>query len=236
MIFHIISSFILSASANSFDLAQEVQHYQQKYTLTDTLQRGTNNYGQGDDKIYGTRNFRVVLPGVFYRGGANNKFLESPRANMNPLPQVGLDNLCQEGFETAIYLYAENYSTAPKSVSCRTNQGQAKMSYKHHAAYGENKKILEMVYKRIKGKTDGPIYAHCWNGWHSSGMISAMVLKQFCGMSDEAAEAYWVNHTDGHSKGFPKIRQRVREFKPYKEFAISESEQKLICPQANLSF
>lgn len=223
-------------SAATFDLAREVDHYKNQYALSNTLEKSTDNRGKGQESLYGTRNFRSVLQGVLYRGGANNKFLAEPRANMNPLPQVGLDGLCAENFGVSIYLYAENYKSAPKFVDCKTPRGGNRMQYKQHAAYGENKKILSLIYSRIKGQMDGPIYAHCWNGWHSSGMISAMALKQFCGWSDKAVDDYWVAHTDGHSQGFAKIRQRVREFQPYAEFKISAVEQNLICPQQNFQF
>lgn len=231
--------FIIGTTSSvwaSFNLEQAVEKYKTQYPLHSLMEKGTDNRGEGDAKLYGTRNFRAVLPGVLYRGGANNKFLAEPRANMNPLPQVGLDKLCHEEFAVSIYLYGENYSTAPRKVNCEVGGKRHQMGYKQHAAYGENYKILSLVFDRIKGKVDGPVYAHCWNGWHSSGMISAMALKQFCGWSDDAADSYWVAHTDGHSKGFPKIRQRIRDFRPYPEFSISKEEQKFICPQYDFSF
>lgn len=105
------------------------------------------------------------------------------------------------------------------------------LTYKQYAAAGENEKILALVYDRIKGKVDGPIYAHCWNGWHSSGLIAGMALKQFCGWSNEKVDAYWVKNTDGNSSGFEKIRQRLRDFKPLVKFSITKEERDLICPE-----
>ncbi|WII73172.1 hypothetical protein QJS83_04705 [Bdellovibrio sp. 22V] len=217
---------------NGFRLDQEVKKYKDRYELENTFAKLTDNKGQGVDELYGTRNFRVVLHGVMYRGGANNKYLSTPRSNVNPLPTVGLNNLCKEDFSAAVYLYSENFNTAPKSVSCKdTSHQDHKLNYKQYAAAGEKEKILQMVYDRIKGKLDGPIYAHCWNGWHSSGLISGIVLKQFCGWSNEKADAYWMKNTDGNNKGFDSIRRRLREFKPLVKYSITAAERALICPQ-----
>ena len=39
---------------------------------------------------------------------------------------------------------------------------------------------------------------HCWNGWHASGYISALSLRQFCGVSGSDAVAYWIRNTDNN--------------------------------------
>lgn len=215
-----------------FRLDQEVQKYKARYGNVDENTKLVDNTGKGDSELYGTRNVRTVLTGVLYRGGANNRYLNPPRSNVNPLPTVGLNNLCKEDFSAAIYLYSENFSTAPKSVNCKnTSHQDQSLQYKQYAAYGENEKILAMVYDRIKGKLNGPIYAHCWNGWHSSGLISGMALKQFCGWTDAQADAYWVKNTDGNSSGFTTIRNRLKNFKPLVKYSITAEERKWICPQ-----
>ena len=61
-----------------------------------------DNRGRGFEPLYGTRNFRVVLRSVVFRGGANNQLHRTaPRDNRNPLPADGLKTLCAEGFGTA---------------------------------------------------------------------------------------------------------------------------------------
>jgi hypothetical protein len=83
-----------------------ITEYQTRYPLTDIYMKLIDNYGNGYDLLYGTRNVRTVLNGVLYRGGANNYFHKTnPRNNMNPLPEDGLDHLCEEGFSTSVYLY-----------------------------------------------------------------------------------------------------------------------------------
>lgn len=58
-----------------------------------------DNTGEGYDALYGTRNVRAVLNGVYYRGGANNYYNKHlKRKNSNPLPDEGLLHLCEEGF------------------------------------------------------------------------------------------------------------------------------------------
>lgn len=215
-----------------FDLEHEVRRYQIRYALKSLSQKLIDNRGRGPKALFGTRNFRVVLPGVLYRGGANNVYLKHPRSNINPLPTVGLKDLCKEDFSTAVYLYSEHFSRAPHYIVCKNSSHRLhSLNYKQYAAAGENKKILGLVYKRIKGQLKGPIYTHCWNGWHSSGLISAMALKQFCGWSDAKADAYWTKNTDGNFLGYSRIRARLRNFKPYAKYAITDQERALICPK-----
>lgn len=221
-----------AVDANAFRLNQEVKKFKTRYELETASEKATDNKGIGDEELWGTRNFRVVLHGVMYRGGANNKYFSPVRSNTNPLPTTGLSNLCKEDFSAAVYLYSENYSTAPKSVKCKNTSHQDQtLNYKQYAAAGENEKILAMVFDRIKGKSNGPIYAHCWNGWHSSGLISGMALKQFCGWSNDKVDAYWMKNTDGNNQGFETIRKRLRDFKPLVKFSITAEERKLICPE-----
>ncbi|MNL43274.1 hypothetical protein D3C87_1657800 [compost metagenome] len=104
------------------------------------------------------------------------------------------------------------------------------MKYKQFSPLYKDKEILRIIYNRIKGKLDGPIYTHCWNGWHASGMISGIALKQFCGWNNREALSYWYKNTDGNYRGYSKVRRKLREFKPYKEFAITKEEKRLICP------
>lgn len=215
------------ASPHRFNLAEEVQKYNSKYHLKDLSTKLTDNEGHGSMNLYGTRNFRVVLPGVMYRGGANNKYLTPRRGNMNPLPQVALDNLCQEEFSQVVYLYPDNFSIAPAKTACK----QGLTRYKQLSPAKENKEILGLVFARIKGQLSGPVYTHCWNGWHASGLISGMALKQFCKWNGAEALQYWYKNVDGHSKGYRQLRQDLKEFKPYKEFAITDEERNLICPE-----
>jgi hypothetical protein len=218
----------------TFDLSSEVSKFKQRYPMKSTSGKLINNRGRGRSELYGTRNFRVVLHGVLYRGGANNKYLQNPRKNMNPLPSVGLKNLCKEDFSTAIYMYSQNFSRAPKEVSCSPRNAALAshtLKYKQYSPLSQEKTILKSIYNRIKGQLDGPIYVHCWNGWHASGLISGIALKQFCDWNSSEVLAYWRKNTDGNSRGHSTVKRKLRHFQPYKEYAISKREKALICPQ-----
>ena len=78
----------------------------------------------------------------------------------------------------------------------------------------------------------GPIYMHCWNGWHASGLASALALRQFCGMNSKDAVSYWDKNTDGNNTdpNFESIRQSIRDFVPWAEFKITPEVRERICP------
>ena len=224
---------ILTSSAFAKEQAK-IEFYQQRYQLQNIYQKQVDNKGDGDERIYGTRNFRAVLNGVLYRGGANNKYNKyGVRDNRNPLPNIGLTNLCEEGFSNSIYLYSLNYNTAPPKVSCRSIDGNHSMNYSQLSAY--NSTGLKAIFTTVKQaitKNTGPVYMHCWNGWHASGLASALALRQFCGMSAVDAVNYWDKNTDGNNTdpNFAPIRQAIRDFVPMVEFKISLDDRERICP------
>jgi len=212
---------------------ENTEIYQQRYQLNSLSQKLVNNFGDGFEDLYGVRNFRVVLRGIYYRGGANNVYNKyKKRDNQNPLQDEALKNLCQEGFKTAIYLYRTNFSTASKSVNCQNFANESnELSYQQMDGLDENNvdQFLEIFYKAIKGQIPAPIYAHCWNGWHASGLVATLALRQFCGMDAEKAVSYWVENTDGNSNGYESIKNRIRNFTPRPQFQITETERREIC-------
>jgi len=214
----------------------EPSYYKNRYKETDLMYKIVDNWGNGFDSLYGTRNVRPILHGVAYRGGANNYYHKTAkRKNSNPLPNDGVENLCKEGFSHSIYLYRKNWETAPKGDTCKcVNEGKNILHYDQFD-YFDDKHVydmLQIVYNSAKDSTIGPVYLHCWNGWHASGFISAIILKQFCGMSDLDAVTYWDLGTDGAnvSPRYNSIRERIRKFKPYSEFLLVDSLQNTICP------
>lgn len=214
-------------------LKNNSETYQQRYQLNSLSQKLVNNRGDGYENLYGVRNFRVVLRGILYRGGANNVYNKhNQRDNENPLQDEALKNLCKEGFKNAIYLYTTNFSGALKSVGCQDFENKEN-SLKYQQITGLNEKntdqILEIFYKAIKGQIPTPIYSHCWNGWHASGLVATLALRQFCGMSAKKAIEYWIENTDGNSKGYESIKKRIRDFVPRSQFQISETEKQQIC-------
>ncbi len=209
--------------------------YKTRYTETDLMYKVVDNWGNGFDDLYGARNMRPILHGVAYRGGANNHYhKENKRHNHNPLPNDGIENLCKEGFSNSIYLYRNNFETAPTLKDCNCLNGAINEMEYHQYDYFDDKHVYEMlklVYQSAIDTTVGPVYLHCWNGWHASGFLAAVILKQFCGFSDLDATAYWDLGTDGanNSPRYNTIRERIINFKPYSEFIISDSIGNKIC-------
>ncbi len=209
--------------------------YKQRYGLSDVFSKLIDNLGNKYDNLYGVRNFRVVLHGVYYRGGANNAYnkIDGVRDNSNPLQQGGLTNLCEEGFPSAIYLYPNNYNTAAKVTTCKNFKNETQtLNYENIIGLDTQTtpKFIAKVFNVIKGTAVGPIYGHCWNGWHASGYVAATLLKQFCGYSDMQALDYWIKNTDKNDQGYDSEKKMVTDFKPITKYLISKAESDLICP------
>ncbi|RYZ98645.1 MAG: hypothetical protein EOP11_20375 [Proteobacteria bacterium] len=214
--------------------------YRNRYALPDASAKLVDNQGNGRAELYGVRNFRAVLSGIYYRGGANNAYNKhEKRGNSNPLPAAGLENLCREGFSEAVYLYPTNYGASAKSVRCRTYQGNENvLTYEQISPLkyqrADQQKLLNLIYDRIRNPRLGPIYDHCWNGWHASGFVAAITLRQFCGFSKEQAVAYWNKNTDGNngnSKNYNKLRAQIAAFAPFPELTLTDAEKHQLCPE-----
>lgn len=210
--------------------------YKQRYNEEDLLYKIVDNYGNKFESLYGTRNVRPILHGVAYRGGANNYYHKTAkRKNQNPLPNDGLTNLCQEGFSSSIYLYRINVDTTLKAAACNCIDGERnKMDYLQLDYFDKMHiyKMLKLMYESAVDSTKGPVYLHCWNGWHASGFIAAIALKQFCGYNDIDAVSYWDLATDGANKSphYKSIRKKIRDFEPYPELVIRNALGNRICP------
>jgi hypothetical protein len=200
------------------------QYYIQRYGETDLMYKVTDNKGMGYTDLYGTRNMRPILHGVAYRGGANNYYhLTAKRDNQNPLPTDGMHNLCEEGFSYGVYLYRTNFAGYPVGDTCKCVDSSwnafnyAQLDYYDSAHVY---RMLQMTYLSATSPDVGPVYLHCWNGWHASGYISAVILKQFCGYSNWDAVNYWDLGTDGAntSPRYQEQRERIKDFQPYPEF------------------
>lgn len=214
---------------------EQVRKFDQRYQLNSLNQKLVDNFGDGYENLYGVRNFRVVLRGILYRGGANNAYNKyEKRNNQNPLPTMGLKNLCQQDFKSAVYLYQTNFSTAPKKVKCQTlenTENEINYLQMNGLDQGNTVAFLEMIYQAIKGEIPSPIYMHCWNGWHASGLVSTLALRQFCDVDAKEALQYWTQNTDGNSEGYSSIKSRIQSFKPLSQFKITPEEKSQICLQ-----
>jgi hypothetical protein len=206
------------------------------YGLRSTHQKLIDNRGEGYDALYGVRNLRVILADIAYRGGANNRYNRyGVRDNRNPLPTIGLENLCRDGFDTAVYLYSTNFAGAPKKVDCidRRTQKPNSLVYLQFSPYNEKslREVLSLIYRKSQTPGAGSAFFHCWNGWHASGLVSAYILRQFCDATGDEAVAYWDLNTDGnHSDpAFAKLRQSIRNFVPYSDFRLEPTQKEALC-------
>lgn len=236
-----LSTLALYSALTNFDvniIDQGARTYKDRYGVDNVFDKIVDNFGNGDDRLYGVRNMRVVLNGVLYRGGANNAYYRNNhRNNSNPLPNEGLMNLCEEHFSTAIYLYATNFATAPAQTNCMDYTNKAnKLEYKNILVLTEKgpEQILNVIYDKILHSDGRPIYVHCWNGWHASGMAAALALRQFCDVDGDTAVQYWDEATDGQNDNSPTYKllmERIRKFVPNPAMKLPEEIKTKICPR-----
>ena len=231
ILFFVILSIKTSYSQNKYEsVLDKVEHYKNLFDLNCAKEKATDNRGNGNPDLYGTRNFRTILHGVAYRGGGNNYYhATNKRSNKNPLPDDGLKNLAKLSFDSAVYLYKVNFDSAPSKT--KSTNGNV---LDYYQIGGNNKKevrtLLEMTYESIKKANKGPLYLHCWNGWHQSGYVSALLLRQFCGLSSNQGVDYWKKNTDTWNNGYDRIKTAIRDFVPYSDLIISDETKKAICP------
>jgi hypothetical protein len=175
------------------------------------------NANQMNQSIKDLKNFKVVMPGVLYRGGNSS-------GGAVPLTTKGLSALCEKGFSQAVYMYPDAFTQAG-SKSCAIDYTT------FGGAIRDRSKIegfLKRVFDVIVNKK-GPLYVHCWNGWHASGEMAAMALMQFCGWNGAKAADYWQANVG--DKAYPSIQQRIQNFQPFSELQISSEQRAEICPR-----
>lgn len=193
-----------------------------------------NNKGLGPDSLLGVRNMRVVLHDILYRGGSNNFYrreAEPKTYNSHPLPPWGINNLRKSGFGGAIYLYSKNFEEDyPESAL----DSLFDLGFNYSCQPDLSREVVfaffEEVNALIQSEKKEPLYIHCWNGWHQSGMLSAFTLMQFCGLNNQQALKYWEQNTDGAFKGYPHVKSEILKFKPFDEFKTDSITRTRICP------
>ena len=193
-----------------------------------------NNKGIGPEHLLGVRNMRVVLHDILYRGGSNNFYrreAEPKTYNSHPLPPWGINNLRQAGFGGAIYLYSKYFEEDyPEPVL----DSLFDLGFNYSCQPDLNREVVfsffEEINALIQSEKKEPLYIHCWNGWHQSGMLSAFTLMQFCGLNNQQALKYWEQNTDGAFKGYPHVKSEILQFKPFSEFNTDSATRARICP------
>lgn len=227
--------FSCSAQNDSIEInSSKFSEYQERYNVDCVDEKITDNRGNGYEDLYGTRNFRVILHGVAYRGGGNNYYHRSnKRDNKNPLPMDGLRNLLDNGFSNSVYLYTENFEIAPAFITSSDSYDTLKYYQLGGNTISSRDSILMITYSTIMNNNIGPVYLHCWNGWHQSGYVAAILLKQFCGYDTEKSLHYWEDCADNWTRGYDRIRNAIREFTPIEKYKIPKEISDKICPCYN---
>ena len=201
------------------------------------LKRYIDNSGKGDSSMLGTRNVRVVFPGLLYRGGGNNLDLKDsiPKYYVqNPLPYYAINNLNEAGFNKIYYLYSKNFTQRYDSFKIDSLKSIG-LEYDCRPVISDTflMEFYADLLNRVNNKIDNEkekVYIHCWNGWHQSGMLSALSLMQFCNFNSTQALKYWELCTENNYKGYNNVRTRIKEYKPLSGYDFTQSQKKMLCP------
>ena len=166
--------------------------------------------------FHGIRDYRLVMQGVLYRGGANN--------GRNPLNQNELDALCEEGMGTAYYLYSTGFH-GPSVIHC----AKGNLSYKYQGWQGKGRAAVhQAIYDTIKSKGK-PVFVHCWNGIHATGAVAATALVQFCGISAKQAVDYWKVGIAPKVQ-YQSVIQDIQHFRSNPNLELTPEERAAYCP------
>jgi hypothetical protein len=168
-------------------------------------------------QFHGIRDYREVMPGALYRGGANN--------GRGPLNQNELDALCDQGMGTAYYLYSTGFH-GPSVIHCPKGD----LDYSYEGWEGKGCAIVhQQIYKTIKSKGK-PVFIHCWNGIHATGAVAATALMQFCGISSKQAVDYWKVGIAPKLQ-YPSVIRNIQSFQQNPKLELTPEEQATYCPQ-----
>jgi hypothetical protein len=172
---------------------------------------------QAGAPFHGIRDYREVMPGVLYRGGANN--------GRGPLRHEQLNALCEAGFGTAVYLYKTGFS-GPSTIQC----SKGSLKYIDEGWEGPGRAAVDQqIYDIIKSKGK-PIFIHCWNGIHATGAVAATALMQFCDISPQKAVAYWKVGVAPKIQ-YPSVIRNIESFRPNPKLQLTSEERAQYCPQ-----
>jgi len=167
--------------------------------------------------FHGIRDYREVMPGVLYRGGANN--------GRAPLNRGELDALCDAGIGTAYYLYNTGYH-GPSVTHC----SKGELDYSYESWEGKGRAIIDQqIYNTIKNKGK-PVFVHCWNGIHATGAVAATALMQFCGITARQAVEYWKVGIAPRVQ-YPSVIRNIESFQPNPKLLLTPEEQAAYCPK-----
>lgn len=169
-----------------------------------------------------------MLRGVLYRSGTPS--------------EEALTYLCESGWKRVYSLYGE-FTThlGPRNINmlrhgrdqreCVSAVGPRQIEWRPAPSSRMRNlpAIFQDVIDSIRNPERGPVLVHCWNGLHYAGMVSALALRQFCGLSPQQAEAYWRANAN-RGANYPLIIANLYSFKPLPNLTLTPEEQQVFCP------
>jgi hypothetical protein len=162
--------------------------------------------------------------------------------------EEALNYLCEAGWKRVYSLYGEyTTQTGPRNQNmlhhgrdrrtCWASDGKRAIEWR--AAPSSRLHSLPMIFRDIidsvRNPDRGPVLVHCWNGLHYAGMVSALALRQFCGLTAQQAEAYWRANAN-RGANYPLIIANLHNFKPIPELTLTPEEQQAVCPNLAKSY
>lgn len=177
---------------------------------------------------------RPVLKGVLYRSGSPS--------------EPALQQMCETGWKRVYSLYGEHTThLGPRNSNmlrhgrdtrtCQGEQGPRVLEWR--PAPSSRMRNLPALFAdildSIRNPEKGPLLVHCWNGLHYAGMVSALALRQFCGLSAEDAEAYWRANAN-RGANYPLIIANFYQFKPIAGLQLTPEEQAAVCPDMSKGY
>jgi hypothetical protein len=186
-----------------------------------------NFYERPSGKNFGLNYFKPVMLGVLYRGGsAGTRRANDPESGV--LNRDQLQALCRAGFSKVVYAYGRSRHIVPRT-SCTRHDGQPNELSYEGIRYDDKAHFVRAVDEALRQK-QGPVYDHCWNGWHASGELAAVALKQFCGFSSDEAVKYWLRNRYDKAR-VPSLLGRISAFRPVEGLTVlTEAERREMCP------
>lgn len=124
----------------------------------------------------------------------------------------------------------------PKTIKCKTSDGrqnEIKYSRYNFRPLEDKHKFVDLIYNVI-GERKGPVFVHCWNGWHATGEMAAISLMQFCNYSGKQAGEYWKANVgdNGNKPAYQNIvNKHIGQFPTFSNLSINEATRDLVCPK-----
>jgi hypothetical protein len=172
------------------------------------------------------KDYKEAMPGVLLRGGSRGA---------RALSEEQLQRLCEDGVGHAIYTYDTGFKQAPARTCIRKDgkPGRIEYSYFRFLDSAGISASMKAIHNSIINPAAGSVFVHCWNGWHASGEIAAMALKQFCDYTDEQAISNWKENIGdkGNLPNYGRVLARIRNFQPDAQLRIGLQAQRSVCPR-----